>query len=89
MEGYILKERTELKGSSLAATAELKGGMWHVEFTRPLAASMKGEKTFDPGKTYTFGIALHDQYTTGRFHLVSFEYTMSQTPGADLLIKKR
>jgi len=32
--------------------------------------------TLQPGKEYNFGFAIHDDHTAGRYHYVSFGYTL-------------
>lgn len=88
ISGYILKERTELESTTLTATAELNGKTWMLDFSRPMAVGTEGQKDIVAGKSYTIGLALHDQHTIGRFHLVSLEYTMGTSPGGDLQIKQ-
>lgn len=85
--GYILKERSEHAGSALSVSAEKVGADWVVEFSRPLAGAVATEKTFAADGSYTIGLALHDQHTKGRFHIVSLEYQMKVGAGADIEIK--
>jgi cytochrome c-type protein NapC len=39
----------------------------------------------EAGKTYTVGFAIHDDYTTARFHHVSLEYKLAlDNPEAEI-----
>jgi cytochrome c-type protein NapC len=84
IDGTILKERVENKSALVSGSAKEEGNNWVVEFVRPLAGDSE-HKTLSEGKTYNLGIALHDQNSAGRFHIVSLEYTMAL--GGDALIK--
>jgi cytochrome c-type protein NapC len=88
LSGYILDKRHELDSTQVKADATLQNGNWVVEFSRPLKSSSQFEKDIKKGSVLTFGIGLHDQYTSGRFHLVTFEYTMSLGKSGDLQIKQ-
>ena len=74
--GYILEKRHELSGSGVAAEATQKNGEWTVVLSRPLKATQPGQKDLVPGKTYSIGFSVHDNYANHRFHHVSFEQTL-------------
>lgn len=74
--GYILEKRHELAGSGVTAEATQKNGEWTVVLSRPLKATQLGQKDLAPGKTYSIGFAIHDNYANHRFHHVSFEQTL-------------
>jgi cytochrome c-type protein NapC len=80
LHGTILDHRAKDTGSGLEAQAEFVGGEWRVTLSRPLAAG-PGRKALVPGKTYTLGFALHDDYAVHRFHQVSMEYTLQLDAG--------
>ena len=40
---------------------------------RPLAASSASDISLDPSATYTVGFAIHDDYSSARFHHVSLD----------------
>jgi len=84
IDGYILKDRMINKKTVVAGSSKEVGNDWVVEFVRPLAGSTE-HKTLAEGKKYHIGIALHDQNSKGRYHIVSFEYSL--TLGGDSLIK--
>jgi len=49
------------------------GDTWTVVLSRPLKSDKPGDISFEPGKLYTMSVALHDDYTSARFHHVSLE----------------
>lgn len=76
VDGYVADRRVMEGGKALSeAHGELKGDIWTVDFTRKLAGG-EGDIKLEPGKTYNFGFAVHDDHTDGRFHYVSFGYTL-------------
>lgn len=85
MHGYVLKDRFEQPTPAITVNASEAGDNWVVEFSRPMAGG-EGMKTFEAGKTYNFGIALHDQNTAGRYHLTSFQYKLSIGGGEGELV---
>lgn len=73
--GYLLERRVENEGE-ISASASLSGGMWTVTFARPLAGAV-GDIALEPGKTYTVGFAIHDDFSSARFHHVTLNTTMA------------
>lgn len=75
-DGYVAEERVMEGGQALVgATGKLDGNTWTVDFTRKFAGG-EGDVTLEPGKTYNFGFAIHDDNATGRYHHVSLGYTL-------------
>lgn len=72
-EGYVLDARRMKE----AAVAEGKneGGSWTVTLTKKLAGG-EGSHKVEPGKTYTMGFAIHDDYANERWHHVSMGYSL-------------
>jgi len=76
VDGYIADKRVMEGGKALTdAKGELKGDTWTVNFTRKLTGG-EGDVKLEPGKAYNFGFAIHDDHTAGRYHYVSFGYTL-------------
>lgn len=76
VDGYIADKRVMEGGKALTdAKGELKGDTWTVNITRKLAGG-EGDVKLEAGKAYNFGFAIHDDYTNGRYHYVSFGYTL-------------
>lgn len=76
IDGIILKDRQTNDSPLVKAEVSDSGNGWIVDFSRPLAAS-DNHKAIAAGKTYNIGLGLHDQSSAGRFHIVSFEYSMT------------
>ncbi len=72
---HILEQRVE-DGGPMAASVVLNGETWTAILSRPLMSEGRGNVALEPGRTYTVGFAIHDDYTTARFHHVSLEFTM-------------
>jgi hypothetical protein len=90
VSGWILDKRHQHTPAASSATATFADGWWTVELSRPLAAAGKGQKTIAPGKTWTVGFALHDDYANHRHHYVSFEHTLVLDAGtADFVAAKQ
>jgi hypothetical protein len=88
VSGYILDRRHEHATPANSAEAAFADGEWRVTLSRPLAASGPGQKAIAPGKKYSVGFALHDDYSDHRFHFVSLEYTLQLDSGdADFIAK--
>ncbi len=86
--GHVLAERS-MTGGVASGTGSLKDGIWTVTLSRPLAASGAGDVALEAGKSYTVGFAIHDDYTTARFHHVSFNYLLTIGDGkAELSVPK-
>ncbi|MCW8935667.1 MAG: NapC/NirT family cytochrome c [Gammaproteobacteria bacterium] len=74
--GHILSERVPHDGQDVEFTASLNSGMWTVEMTRKLKSDKPGDINMDTGTVYNFGFAIHDDYTTARYHHVSIGYKL-------------
>lgn len=90
VDGYIADKRVMEGGKALTdAKGELKGDTWTVNFVRKLAGG-EGDVKLEPGKAYNFGFAIHDDHTAGRYHYVSFGYTLGlDSPKADINVAKQ
>ncbi len=75
--GYILADRVLAENDKAKGTGVLADGTWTVTITRPLAAMQPGGVSFEAGNTYTVGFAVHDDFTSARFHHVSLEYRLA------------
>jgi Ethylbenzene dehydrogenase len=74
--GYLLERRVENDGE-IAAQANLSGGIWTVTFSRPLNSGAPGDVPLMAGQTYTVGFAIHDDYTSARFHHVTLNTSLA------------
>ena len=76
-DGYVLARRVDGDGGQLSAQATLDGETWTVVLSRPLVSGAPGDVAIEPGKTYTVGFAIHDDFTVARFHHVSLELSFA------------
>jgi len=84
--GHILETREDAVTDDVTAEAEYSEGQWTVVLSGPLAGTGPYSKTFEPGKTYHVGFAIHDAHADRRFHHVSFEHTLVLDQGeADIV----
>jgi len=74
--GYLL-ERRVVNDGEMAAQASLSAGVWTVIFSRPLNSGAPGDVPLEPGKTYTVGFAIHDDYAAARFHHVTLNTSLA------------
>lgn len=73
--GYILERRVQ-NGGAIAASAVLEAGLWTVTFSRPLAGG-EGDVALEAGQVYTVGFAIHDDYSSARFHHVTLDTSLA------------
>ena len=84
-QGYVLAERVLKPADDVTFASEKKGDAWVVTMARKLKTGKPGEATLEAGKAYTVGFAVHDDFSTGRFHHVSLDMRLGL--GADGEIK--
>ncbi|MBV7483608.1 ethylbenzene dehydrogenase-related protein [Bordetella sp. BOR01] len=83
-DGHIATERVMQGGQALVgAQGKLVGDTWVVEFTRKFSGG-EGDVLLEPGKTYNFGLAIHDDNSAGRYHHVSLGYHLGIDTAADI-----
>ena len=88
--GHVLAERTMSGGSEITASGGLEAGTWTVVMSRPLASDAPGDVPIKPGEVYIVGFALHDDFTSARFHHVSLEFTLGlDNPDAEINVVKK
>ena len=77
-------------GVPVEASGKLEGNTWTVVLSRPLISDAPGDLSIQPGKTYTVGFAIHDDYTSARFHHVSLEYRLAlDDPKAEINVVRK
>jgi len=76
-DGLILAERTMHGGEGAEVEASLKSGTWSVVVKRKLKSDKPGDISIEPGTVYNFGFAIHDDYSSARYHHVSFGYKLA------------
>ena len=70
-DGYILAERVMTGGQGVKFTGSLNKGVWTVEMTRKLTSDKLGDISMSTDQMYNIGFAIHDDYSSSRFHHVS------------------
>jgi cytochrome c-type protein NapC len=75
-DGYVLDAR-HMKEAPGRAEGHVNDGIWTVTFTRKLAGDGAGDHALVAGKSYTFGIAIHDDWTSERYHYATFGYSLA------------
>ncbi|MBA6378118.1 NapC/NirT family cytochrome c [Colwellia sp. BRX10-1] len=75
-DGQILAERNMHGGQGAEVEASLKNGTWSVVIKRKLKSDKVGDVSIAAGAVYNFGFAIHDDYSSARYHHVSFGYKL-------------
>ena len=89
-DGHVLAERDMHKGVGATVEASLKGGTWSVIIKRKLQSDNTGDVSIEAGKVYNFGFAIHDDYSSARYHHVSFGYKLAlDNPEAEVNVTKQ
>lgn len=88
--GHVLAQRVMEGGAAIEADTRLEAGRWSVTVRRPLRSDKPGDISIEPGKLYTIGFAIHDDFANARFHHVSLEMKFGlDVPEADINATKR
>ena len=74
--GHIFDERTMSGGQGAEFEARLKAGTWSVILKRKLNTDNAGDIALALDQVYNFGFAIHDDYSSSRFHHVSLGYKL-------------
>ncbi len=84
IDGSVTDKRNMEGGTAgVSATGDNKGGTYTVTFTRKLNGAL-GE-----GKTVPFGVAVHADHASGRFHHVTMGYTLGFGAEGDIKATKQ
>ena len=75
-DGYILAERIMKGGQGVSFSGGLKNGVWTIEMTRKLTSKEPGDISMATDQMYNIGFAIHDDYSTSRFHHVSLGFKL-------------
>jgi len=70
-DGYILEQRVMSGGQGVDFTGSLVDGVWTVEMVRKLTSDQPGDISMSSDQWYNIGFAIHDDYSSSRFHHVS------------------
>lgn len=75
--GHILDHRVSNSGAAIESSVTLDGTTWTAVIKRPLDTGAPGDVKIEPGKVYTVGFAIHDDFTSARFHHVSMDWRLA------------
>ena len=75
-DGHILAERVMSGGQGVAFDGQLADGVWTVEMSRKLTSDKPGDISLVKDELYNIGIAIHDDYSSSRFHHVSLGFKL-------------
>ena len=74
--GHILEARHGDDEAQIETSLTLDGDTWTAVIKRPLDTGAAGDIKIEPGKVYTVGFAIHDDFTAARFHHVSMDWRL-------------
>ncbi len=75
-DGHVLADRIMEGGQGVVFNGNKEGDTWVVEMSRKLSSGQPGDISMALDKIYNFGFAIHDDYTSTRFHHVSLGYKL-------------
>lgn len=75
-DGYILEQRYMDGGQGAEFTSSLSDGTWTILMKRKLNSDKPGDISLATDQVYNLGFAIHDDYTSGRYHHVSLGYKL-------------
>jgi cytochrome c-type protein NapC len=75
-DGHILEQRVMTGGQGVTFTGGLTEGVWTIEMIRKLTSDMPGDISMNKDEMYNIGFAIHDDYSTSRFHHVSLGFKL-------------
>ena len=75
-DGHILAERVMSGGQGVNFTGSQDNGVWTVLMTRKLTSDKPGDISMVTDQWYNIGFAIHDDYSSSRFHHVSLGFKL-------------
>ena len=75
-DGYILEQRVMSGGQGVDFTGNLTDGVWTVVMVRKLTSNKPGDISMSLDQWYNIGFAIHDDYSSSRFHHVSLGFKL-------------
>jgi cytochrome c-type protein NapC len=70
-DGHILEQRIMTGGQGVTFNGNLNDGVWTVEMIRKLTSDQPGDVSMSSDQMYNIGFAIHDDFSSSRFHHVS------------------
>lgn len=88
--GHVVAQRLMEGGVPIEAETRQDGGRWAVTIKRPLKSDKEGDVSIEAGKLYTFGFAIHDDFSNARFHHVSMDLRLGlDSAEAEINVRKK
>jgi len=75
-DGHILEQRVMSGGQGVSFSGGLADGVWTIEMVRKLTSDQPGDVSMSQDNWYNIGFAIHDDYTSSRFHHVSLGFKL-------------
>jgi len=75
-DGHILEQRVMSGGQGVSFTGSLADGTWTVDMTRKLTSDKPGDISMNKDEMFNIGFAIHDDYSSSRFHHVSLGFKL-------------
>jgi cytochrome c-type protein NapC len=75
-DGHILEQRVMSGGQGVSFSGGLADGLWTIEMVRKLTSDKPGDVSMSVDNWYNIGFAIHDDYTSSRFHHVSLGFKL-------------
>ena len=75
-DGHILEQRVMSGGQGVSFTGSLADGTWTVDMTRKLTSDKPGHISMNKDEMFNIGFAIHDDYSSSRFHHVSLGFKL-------------
>jgi len=75
-DGHILEQRVMSGGQGVDFSGGLADGIWTIDMVRKLSSDKPGDISFAKDQWYNIGIAIHDDYSSSRFHHVSLGFKL-------------
>jgi nitrate/TMAO reductase-like tetraheme cytochrome c subunit len=70
-DGYVLAERIMSGGQGVQFSGGINDGLWTIEMVRKLTSDQPGDISMSADQVYNIGFAIHDDFSSSRFHHVS------------------
>ena len=75
-DGHILEQRVMTGGQGVSFSGGLADGVWTIEMVRKLTSDKPGDVSMSKDNWYNIGFAIHDDYSSSRFHHVSLGFKL-------------
>ena len=74
--GHVLADRVMEGGQGAEFTGQLEGDTWTVVLKRKITSDKPGDLKLELDQVYNLGFAIHDDFSSARYHHVSLGYKL-------------